>query len=152
MITVLFPASTLGNAGDPPVAAQEVHSGGGGTILVVDDEKGVRELAANVLSSAGYRVLQAEDGVAALDLLAAHGSMIQAVILDVTMPLRDGHSTLREIRKSHPELPVVFSSGAPLEPPANDGFVRILPKPYTASTLSLAVARALNGFFGSDDE
>jgi CheY-like chemotaxis protein len=151
VMTVLFPVSAMGDTDHAPIPREPIHSGEGRTILVVDDEKAVRELAANVLSSVGYRVVRAENGDAALDLLATHGSGIAAVLLDVTMPRRDGHSTLREIRKSHPELPVVFSSGAPLEPPAGDGFVRILTKPYTASTLARAVARALDGSFGGDN-
>ena len=122
--------------------------GQGEVVLVVDDEESVRALARSVLERLGYRVLQAADGVQALDLVREMGAAIQLVILDQTMPRLSGSETLRQMRKIAPALPVVLTSG--YEPgggpqggadPQADGF---LPKPYAPETMSRVVRNLLD--------
>jgi UDP-3-O-[3-hydroxymyristoyl] N-acetylglucosamine deacetylase len=79
------------------------------TILVVDDEAGVRDSVRGVLADEGYRVLEAEDGRGALDLIARERPRL--VILDIWMPEMDGIELLRRIRESDPATQVIIISG-----------------------------------------
>lgn len=79
------------------------------TILIVDDEAGVRSSVRGVLADEGYRVLEAEDGSGALELMESEHPRL--VILDIWMPGMDGIELLRHIRDSHPGTPVIVISG-----------------------------------------
>ena len=78
-------------------------------ILVVDDEFEVRELLSDYLSAQGYNVLLAGDGRAGLDSFRTNE--IDIIILDLAMPVMNGVECLREIRKTHSDIPVVIISG-----------------------------------------
>jgi CheY-like chemotaxis protein len=82
---------------------------GGKTILIVDDDRLVQRAFKLVFERHSYRVLLAEDGNEALATLASHS--VDAVLLDVLMPDREGIETLIEIKRRHPALPVVVISG-----------------------------------------
>jgi PAS domain S-box-containing protein len=143
---VLFPIHEGVSASREDVAAPSAWCPGEGTVLVVDDEISVRLVAVTALTDAGYEVIQACDGEQALASLRSRGQSIRAVVLDVTMPNRDGHSTLRELRKTHPELPVLLSSGeiTDVEIYQADARVRALHKPYTPVELTQAIAECLH--------
>jgi DNA-binding response OmpR family regulator len=79
------------------------------TILVVDDEAGIRDSVRGVLADEGYRVIEAEDGRGALELIAAERPRL--VILDIWMPEMDGIEVLRHIRDSEPATQVIVISG-----------------------------------------
>ncbi len=81
------------------------------TVLVVDDEQGVRDVCRSILRKEGYTVITAPDGADALNLISKSKTPVDVVVLDLTMPRKDGVETLREIRKTHPSLPVIISSG-----------------------------------------
>src|SRR5215467_8024511 len=83
----------------------------GRTILVGDDEMEVRGYLEMALKCLGYAVELAQDGDEVLSCLQSSRSDIHAVLLDLTMPNRDGIDTLREIRRINPELPVIVVSG-----------------------------------------
>ncbi len=82
-----------------------------GSVLVADDEPGVRMLIDAVLTLDGHHVLLAADGQQACDILAATPS-IGLAVLDLVMPKKEGIETIREIRQTHPELKIVAISGA----------------------------------------
>jgi PAS domain S-box-containing protein len=84
---------------------------GSGTILIVDDEDGVREVAERMLQEIGFSTLSAQDGRQALDLLKRSETEITGVLLDVSMPRMGGQETLLRLRATHPDLPVVMISG-----------------------------------------
>src|SRR5262249_56029945 len=90
-----------------PAAADDT---GQGTILLVEDEKDLRHLNARGLSSRGYTVLQAGNGVEAIEMLDQHGGKIDLVVSDVVMPEMDGPALLKELRKRRPELKIIFVS------------------------------------------
>jgi CheY-like chemotaxis protein len=144
-VTLLFPAgASLAASG--AVQTSDAPPRGEGRVLVVDDEAAVRKMAALVLREAGYEVLEACDGEEALALVKTSGGSLHAVLLDVTMPKRDGCSTLAELRKTHPTLPVLLSSGklrVLTESQEQDPFLRLLHKPYLAEALVAAVADAI---------
>jgi len=115
----------------------------GGTILVVDDERVVRDMAASVLERAGYQVLTARDGLDALSRLG-EGADIDAVLLDVSMPRLDGHQTLERLRELRPDLPVILTSGH-AAPPRGDGAPQVpfLRKPFRRTELLGLLATTL---------
>ncbi len=83
----------------------------GELILLVDDEQYVRETTAEVLETFGYKVLQAEDGLQAIDLFKKHQHDIAILILDVVMPKMGGVESAAHIRMINPNIPVIFVTG-----------------------------------------
>ena len=79
------------------------------TILVADDEAGIRDTLRRLLEYEKYRVVLAEDGKAALE--KADGEVVDLVLLDIKMPGMDGMEVLTHLHKSRPDLPVVIISG-----------------------------------------
>jgi PAS domain S-box-containing protein len=123
----------------PAAAPAEDAFSGSGTLLVVDDEPLVRNVARVLLESVGFDVVEAADGVEAVALYRARASEIRAVLLDVTMPGLGGVEALKRIRELDPGARVILSSGyderdtiANLE---RDQGVEFLQKPYRARTL-----------------
>ncbi|MDX8406541.1 MAG: ATP-binding protein, partial [Mariprofundus sp.] len=89
----------------------EVKSANGETILIADDELHVRETTTEVLESMGYRVLQAKDGLEAVELFKAHRNVISLAILDVVMPHLGGATLAKHLRDIAPDLPLIFVTG-----------------------------------------
>ncbi len=79
------------------------------TVLVVDDEKGIRETLGDILEDEGYHVLTAGDGVVALGLMERE--LVDCILLDVWLPGKGGLEILEEVRSSYPAVPVVIISG-----------------------------------------
>ena len=126
--TLLLPVLQDAKAPNTP------RTGGGRTILLVDDEQFLLEVAEAVLVGADYRVLRAGSGAEALSLYRENLSSIAAVLADLRMPGIDGASMLTQMRRLSPEMKVVLMTGAPDEAiglPAN----AVLPKPYTPEQL-----------------
>jgi PAS domain S-box-containing protein len=92
-------------------AASAEGSGGDEVILVCEDEEPVRQLACDVLRTAGYTVLEAENGRHALEVAAGHGGPIHLLVSDVIMPELDGRKLSQEMIRAHPGLRVMFVSG-----------------------------------------
>ena len=117
----------------------ELPRGQGETILLVDDEPAICEVAEVLLGKSGYKVLVADDGPAALAIFAQRQGEISVVITDLLMPIMNGLSLARIIRKMNPLARIVLSSGreddcAPAELNAI-GVAASLTKPYTQATL-----------------
>jgi signal transduction histidine kinase len=112
---------------------------GSETILVVDDDPGLRPITKRILERFGYTVLLAGSGKEALQLLEAHGGQIHLVLTDIAMPAMTGFELAERLRERMPALPVLFTSGVPEEG------VRFLAKPYTAQTLTRKIREALDG-------
>lgn len=105
-------------------------------ILLVDDEERYRELIAQVLTKAGYEVLQAADGIEALSLLEK--SNVNLVISDILMPGLNGYRLVARIRAKWPQMPVILTTGfRPQDAAKNmmNGLVDFIPKPINAQTL-----------------
>jgi two-component system cell cycle sensor histidine kinase/response regulator CckA len=118
---------------------------GSGTILLVEDEATVRAVAERALTRNGYTVLTAENGEAALEILAREPG-IDLMISDVVMPMMDGPTTAREARKSHPDLPILFISGyaeEQLRQSIDLDRVAFHAKPFSVQTLAEAARDAL---------
>ena len=115
-----------------------------GTVLVVDDEADVRELAEEMLRRLDYEVITAREGSEAVAALRTHADKIDVVLLDLTMPGLSGEETLREIRSIEPDQEVVLMSGYSEEFAGSRFEGRIagfLQKPFTREELGEALAR-----------
>ncbi|HXQ81731.1 MAG TPA: response regulator [Opitutaceae bacterium] len=91
------------------------------TILIVDDEPGIRELLGMILEAAGHSVVSAEDGVEAPKIMASRN--IEIVITDLLMPERDGLEFISEIRSKYPKVKIIAMSGGGHI--ARDSYLRI---------------------------
>jgi two-component system cell cycle sensor histidine kinase/response regulator CckA len=120
---------------------------GTATILLVEDEEAVRAFAARALVSRGYKVHEASSGLDALEVMKEAGGAIDLVVSDVVMPELDGPSLLKELRKTRPDLKIIFISGY-----AEDAFRKnlpegekfhFLPKPFSLKQLAVAVKETL---------
>jgi two-component system cell cycle sensor histidine kinase/response regulator CckA len=120
-------------------AAQSLQHGSE-TILLVEDEKGVRELAREYLEMTGYTVLQAGDGLSALALAAKHSSPIHLLMTDVVMPGISGRELAERIKKIRPEVKVLYMSGYTDQAVVHHGILEsdavLLQKPFTLPTLA----------------
>jgi two-component system cell cycle sensor histidine kinase/response regulator CckA len=115
-----------------------------GTILLVDDESMIRDLAQYVLELNGFRVLLAEDGTDGVETFAANHADIDLVVLDVTMPRMSGRDAFRHMIEINPDARILFSTGYSAEDVAGlDGALGILSKPYRPNDLLTAVRVAL---------
>lgn len=118
-----------------------------GTILVVDDEPSVRMVLSRLLAKRGFAVIEAENGNEALEMVARHADALRLIILDLTMPQRDGLSTLQELRKQHISTPVVLISGYyanELMPQFEQLQAQYISKPFTAQNLLAVIEPILS--------
>ncbi len=146
-VTAWFPATT-GEVPDLPraPAAGEERWRGEGVALVVDDEEPVREVGSRMLADLGYEVVAAGDGVEALAALEHHGGRVRVVLLDLTMPRMDGRECLARIRRRHPDLPVILTSGwEEGDPGDTPGPTVFLHKPWRRGDLVAALREVCPG-------
>jgi two-component system cell cycle sensor histidine kinase/response regulator CckA len=120
---------------------------GQGTILLVEDEEGLRALNARGLRSRGYSVIEASNGVEAMEELEACNGEVDLVVSDVVMPEMDGPTLLKAMRERNPEVKIIFVSGYAEDAfekslPENQQFA-FLPKPFTLSQLVAAVKETM---------
>jgi len=122
---------------------------GEGTILLVEDEEGLRALNARGLQSRGYTVVQAGNGVEALEEFERHGGKVDLVVSDVVMPEMDGPTLMKELKNRDPDIKIIFVSGY-----AEDAFDKslpdhkqfnFLPKPFTLKQLVTVVKETMAG-------
>ncbi|WP_458760318.1 cell cycle histidine kinase CckA [Afipia sp. TerB] len=136
--------------GAPPLAPEKPKAPdltGQGTILLVEDEDGLRSLNARGLRSRGYTVIEAANGLEAVELLEEEEGGVDLVVSDVVMPEMDGPTMLAQMRQKNPDLKIIFVSGY-----AEDAFAKslpegqqfnFLPKPFTLSQLVAAVKETM---------
>jgi two-component system cell cycle sensor histidine kinase/response regulator CckA len=115
---------------------------------LVEDEEGLRALNARGLASRGYTVLEASNGVEALEVIEREGH-VDLVVSDVVMPEMDGPTLLKELRRRDPNVKIIFVSGY-----AEEAFSKSLPeggqydflaKPFTLKQLVAQVKETLVG-------
>jgi PAS domain S-box-containing protein len=113
---------------------------GVGTILVADDEEGIRSLVESVLEDAGYTVELVKDGAAAVERLRALGNQVRLILLDLTMPILGGAEAATELRQIQPDVPIVAMSGygdiEVMQRFSEVGVDDFLPKPFTPDQLA----------------
>jgi PAS domain S-box-containing protein len=118
-----------------------------GTVLLVEDEEMVRNMAAAMLTRLGFTVLPAKDGLEAVELFRPRRDDICCVLCDLTMPRLNGWGTLTALRKLNPEVPVILASGYDQAQAMSGDHSEwpqvFLSKPYTLKGLSDAIGQAL---------
>jgi PAS domain S-box-containing protein len=142
-------ASAGSAAAKTPVAPSASRSPTGSeTVLLVEDEETILRVARELLTSLGYRVLTAPDGVRALELVASHPQRIHLLITDVVMPRMGGFELATKLAERQPGLRVLYSSGYTESAIVEQGVlaegINFLQKPYSPSTLARRVREALS--------
>ncbi len=121
---------------------------GSETILLVEDETGVRELASEFLATAGYTVLVAADGAEALELASKHSRPINLLLTDMVMPRMGGLDLAEQLSKARPDIRTVFMTGYAEFPVKNDDAFPIdacvLQKPFSRLTLLVKIREVLS--------
>ncbi len=144
---LLFPASD--KTADEIVEEKLAHVDyrGEGTILVVDDEEGVREIATAILAEFGFEVLLASDGEEALELFKERADEISLVLLDLSMPGMGGIEAFRHLKQHWAEVKVILSSGYTEEDAVSaftgQGLADFIHKPYRPEELISKVRKVL---------
>jgi signal transduction histidine kinase/CheY-like chemotaxis protein len=145
-IQVLLPRSSKGVA-QSVVVPDRLAEDPGALVLVVDDEESVVAVSQMVLEDAGSRVLTAVDGVEGVDHVRRHGAGIALVLLDMTMPRKNGVEAYREMREIAPEIRIVLCSGyteqEATETFSDHGLSGFLQKPFRAGDLLQKVREVL---------
>lgn len=149
---ILLPTCSVSQEGEVKAEARDpnrvvARAKSTGTVLVVDDEETVRNLADAVLSQHGFDVLLAEDGQQALELFSHRKDRIDVIVLDMSMPRLDGHQVLSEIRRQKSEVQVILSSGYSEDVVRQrlevEGEIGFLQKPYRPLTLLAVVCQVI---------
>ena len=139
-------------SGKPEVlehGSDEEMTGGHETILVIDDEEAIREVAGDILSSYGYRVHLAADGEEGVRIYKKQEPRSDLVILDMVMPRQGGRETFLKLKKINPAVKVLFSTGYSQNEKVNEilalGVRGFIQKPYQVRDLLAKVREILDG-------
>jgi two-component system cell cycle sensor histidine kinase/response regulator CckA len=145
--TIYLPhvAATVSAAPAQPVAGGALY--GSETILVVEDEPGVRKLTCRALSGQGYTILRAECGEEALRVAAEHNGAIHLLVTDVVMPGMSGPELVNQMAILRPETKVLYMSGYTDDSIVRHGMLELgvilLQKPFTPQSLVHKVREVL---------
>jgi CheY-like chemotaxis protein len=146
---VYLPAVEEAATPRPPRERTEAAEGGAETVLLVEDDAGVRELARRALSASGYTVIEAAGGREALHRAELHPGPVHLLLTDVVMPEMSGRELAETLRSRYPSLKVLYVSGYTDDAVVRHGIlhaeVSFLQKPYTPKSLAEKVRQVLNG-------
>jgi two-component system cell cycle sensor histidine kinase/response regulator CckA len=147
VFTIYFPRVDEPIEALNPNPATLASTGGSETSLLVEDEESVRQLIRETLESRGYRILEAENGQAALALAASHPDPIHLVVTDVVMPGLSGHEFIQQLLPARPDAKILYLSGYAedaVSSPINPGDLKaFLQKPFTLQNLTRKVREVL---------
>ena len=139
---IYLPCATIAPTPETQLTSgSEMPRGSGETLLLVEDERAIREMVSSTLTERGYHVITAANGAEALLRWDNSADAIHLVLLDQDMPVMDGRATLSALRARRPDLPVILMSGE-IEPAASES-TAILAKPFQLHQLLQAVAERL---------
>lgn len=142
---ILLPAAEAAIGQTPGVAGHSRVVAG--TVLLVDDEEIVRDLASDMLRRLGLEVIVAADGVEALELYVERGDALSLVVLDMTMPRMSGEEAFRRMKRLRGDIPILVTSGyneqEAIERFAGQGLAGFIQKPYQFGAFGEAVRNAL---------
>jgi hypothetical protein len=131
----------------PPPVGDDLPAGTE-TILLVEDEEAVRELSRTIMEMAGYKVLEASNGLAALELVARHKEPIDLLVTDVIMPKMGGGELVEALHAQRPKMRVLYLSGYTSDAIVCHGVseskAAFLQKPFTVSALTQKIREVLD--------
>ena len=136
---MLFRSVEASQAPSPPQERLPPAATGAGTILVVEDEAGVRGLVRTVLARQGYQVLVADSPAQALELLASHRGPLDLLLTDLVMPGMNGRQLADQVLVQYPDVKVLFMSGYTDDAAIRHGLIQatvhLLTKPFSPQAL-----------------
>jgi len=121
----------------PPLNGRE-------TILLVEDEEGIRNLAGSFLTGNGYTVLPAGDGIEALDLAQHHAQTVDLLVTDMVMPKLNGRELVRQLVRSTPRMRILYISGYSNQEQGLEETASYLAKPFSMEQLARKVREVLD--------
>jgi two-component system cell cycle sensor histidine kinase/response regulator CckA len=147
---VYFPRQADLSAAPMPVSTNysTVMVKGAGTVLLAEDDRAVRRLVVSELTRRGFTVIEAEDGVAALELFRKEIDRVDVLVTDVVMPRMNGADLAKAAESIRPGLKILFISGHPERSGAGldpTGVTNLLMKPFTADTLAARIKEMISG-------
>lgn len=149
VFTMYFPVFEQEIGEEQIVGGGAVSLSGRGTVLLVEDEKQVLQMTSRMLTSMGYKVLEAQTSVDALRYSDTVGAELDLLITDVVMPEMNGHDLMKAVCSANPHIQCLFISGYPAEVIAHHGIldqgVFFLQKPFTREDLAFKIHEILNG-------
>ena len=145
---IYLPAFDQQAVASPKTVESEPIQGGHETVLIVDDEKSVRDFASQVLQRFGYTVVTAADGERAVEVFSRQNNRIDLVVLDIGMPGMGGHKCMLELLKINPDARIIIASGyavdGPIQKTLEQGAAGFIGKPYHMEDMLKTVRRVLN--------
>ncbi len=145
-VRTLLPEADAAVARSPRPAPPRAATRRSGTVLVIDDDPSVVEVAQAFLERAGHRVVTALGGRAGIARFREHGRGIDAVVLDLAMPDANGEEVLAELRRLRPDVRVIITTGyVSAERVRAEAVTGIVRKPYEPEDLTELIDRALAG-------
>jgi CheY-like chemotaxis protein len=145
---IYLPAATQNEGELASAPPAQMPADGSETILVIEDEDIVRNLACRGLKDHGYSVVEAQNGAEALEYMKEHPGSVDMVITDVVMPEMGGRELARNLAGSEPDLPVLFMSGYTGDDVVHRGLLDpgapFQQKPFTPNGLATKVRAMLD--------
>ena len=145
---IYLPASEATETQPASQANQILSQGSGELVLVVDDEKSVRQVTRRLLERNGYRVIEAAEGADGITQYVAHRQEVQVVVTDLAMPIMDGPAFIRVLKRLNPEVRIIAVSGyqSKTNLPADLGVPAEarLAKPFSGAMLLQALHKMLH--------
>lgn len=136
------------NTSNSDAVEQGFISGNHETILLVDDNEDILEMSTELLESLDYHVLQATDGLEAIETFKNHQHAIHLVITDIVMPKLGGAEAITEMRKIRPDIKAIFTTGYDKDTAQTQSMIHeddtILSKPYDIEEFSQLIQQKLN--------
>jgi CheY-like chemotaxis protein len=144
--SVFLPAAETAQTKQALQQQDDLPVGRGELILVVDDEASIRDITKTTLEAYGYRVQTANDGTEAVAAFAPRAAEINAVLMDMMMPVMDGPATIRVLQKLDPKVRVIATGGLAASAKAAElvGVKCFVEKPYTADKLLITLRQVLD--------
>lgn len=145
---IYLPAQTTVSSAASQEGAAEPPKGKGETVLIVDDEDSIRQIAKRTLETFGYKVLLAGDGNEAIALYTTRQQDIAVIITDMMMPVMDGQATIQALLQMNPKVRIIGTTGMMTSSKVSQitslGIQYLLPKPFTAETLLNTVRKVID--------
>jgi PAS domain S-box-containing protein len=144
---IYLPVSEKAEVVEKPRQEEVIAGVGNETILVVDDEPVVLDVASSILKTLDYKVMVARDGLEAVEIYQSKYESIDLILLDMMMPRLDGRETFKRLKEINPKVRVLLSSGYSqddrIQQALKEGVAGFIRKPYSIAELSKSVREVL---------
>ncbi|MBN1967782.1 MAG: response regulator [Candidatus Delongbacteria bacterium] len=147
IFSIYLPKLLDSSSGESFENVEDQMFSGEGKILLVDDETILRKVASDMLEQFGFEVVQAENGIEAVEIFKKNPDDFSMVILDINMPKQSGSETFKILKNMNPDLKIIITSGyksnQTIDNLLNAGAVGFIQKPYTMENLSKIINKSI---------